>query len=103
MFPTGNLGNTSNLGFMNGQTDKEWYIACYIPGMKGLVKNFSMFKSSMRKLEKILDHHTETKRADIKRVLMRFCKEHMLGFKLETLEPMPKEHEDPFKLNAQQA
>ena len=57
-----------------------------------------MFKHNMRKIEKALDHHSETKRVDIKRVLMRFSKEHMLGFKLETLEPLPKENDDPFKL-----
>ena len=88
---------------MNTAKETEWYIACYIQGMKSLVKAHSMFKHNMRKIEKALDHHSETKRVDIKRVLMRFSKEHMLGFKLETLEPLPKENDDPFKLTSEEA
>ena len=66
--------------------------------MKSLCRSFKMFKNHMKGISKALDHHSETKRVDIKRVLMRFNKDHMLGFKLEAPAPMPKENEDPFKL-----
>jgi len=47
------------------------------------VKQIKLFKNYVRQLHKQLEHSETTRRVDIKRVLMRFKKEHMFGFKLE--------------------
>ena len=67
-------------------SEKELYFSCHLQGMKA---HFRAFKNKIApekllKIEKELEH-SDTKRADIKRVLMRFSKEQMIGFRLDTV------------------
>lgn len=84
-------GNVLNLNLNNGTTgppvnqmenEKEHFHSCYITGMKAYFKSLKVRSEKMARIEKELDH-SETKRSDIKRVLMRFQKEQMLGYRLD--------------------
>ena len=65
-------------------SEKELYYSCHLPGMKAYFRSFKklLAPGKLQKIEKELEH-SDTKRADIKRVLMRFNKEQMIGFRLD--------------------
>ena len=62
------------------------------------MRSHKVFKPHMKPIEKILES-SGTKRIEIRRVLMKFTKEHMLGFKLETKETIPKDGEEYFNMD----
>ena len=68
--------------------EKELFYSCYIPGMKsyfkGMTKKLGIKK--VMKIERELEQ-SDTKRLDLKRVLLRFEKQHMLGFRLDCNPP----------------
>ena len=67
-------------------SEKELYFSCHLPGMKAYFRQLKNIfaPDKLAKIEKELEH-SDTKRADIKRVLMRFNKEQMIGFRLDAI------------------
>ena len=67
-------------------SEKELYFSCHLPGMKAYFKQLKNIfaPEKLAKIDKELEH-SDTKRADIKRVLMRFNKEQMIGCRLDAI------------------
>lgn len=67
-----------------GTSEKELYYSCYISGMKqhfrSKKKQYS--KAKLERIDRELEH-SDTKRVDIKRVLMRFNRDMTNGYRLE--------------------
>ena len=64
--------------------DKEMFYSGHIPGIKAFFKSKKK-KWGQKKIEAIDSalEHSDTKRSDIKRVMMRFNKEQMMGYRIE--------------------
>lgn len=67
------------------QADKELYYSCYIQGMKAYLKSTKGTKLGPKQLKRVDAEleQSESKRSDIKRVLMRFNKESQKGYRLD--------------------
>lgn len=72
---------TANQSQQAQQNEKELYYSCYVPGMKVFFQALGVKPPKMKRIEKELDA-SQTNRSDFKRVLIKFQKEQMLGFRL---------------------
>ena len=72
---------TANQSQQTQQNEKELYYSCYVPGMKVFFQALGVKPPKMKRIEKELDA-SQTNRSDFKRVLIKFHKEQMLGFRL---------------------
>ena len=67
--------NNPGQGLVQHNTDKELFFSCYISGMKAYFKSKkSINKKHFQRIEQELEHN-DSKRTDMKRVLLRFNKE----------------------------
>ena len=65
-------------------SEKETFYSCYITGMKAYFKAMkkTLTPKMLLRIERELEQ-SDTKRSDIKRVLLRFDREQQLGYRLE--------------------
>ena len=84
------------------QAEKELYYSCYIQGMKAYLKSNKTNKLAPKQLKRVDAEleQSESKRSDIKRVLMRFHKDQQKGYRLDVKQALvaktPAPQEDDF-------
>lgn len=86
--PISNNGSVAIPGqIYDHSNEKEQYFSCHLPGMKAYFRQFkeTISPEKLQKIDKELEQ-SESKRVDIKRVLMRFTKDQMIGYRLDQLQ-----------------